>query len=67
MVFAAYLLENAILVLSPGGAFAPYFKPHRGAFATFPKKNDKWPGGDGQAWNWLSHNSASLTCGESEL
>ena len=45
MVFAAYLLENAILVLSPGGAFAPYFKPHRGAFATFPKKNDKWPGG----------------------
>ena len=29
MVFAAYLLENAILGLFRGGAFAPnYFKPH---------------------------------------
>ena len=52
MVFAAYLLENAILVLSQGGAFAPYFKvppwgfcmnarPHSGAFAAIPKQNDK--------------------------
>ena len=33
------------------------FKPHRGAFAAFPKQNDKCPGGrDGHAWNWLSHN-----------
>ena len=29
MVFAAYLLENAILVLSWGGAFAPYFSLYR--------------------------------------
>ena len=26
MVFEAYLLEDTILVLSRGGAFAPYFK-----------------------------------------
>ena len=26
------------MVLSPGGEFAPYFKPHRGVFAAFPKK-----------------------------
>ena len=54
MVFAAYLLENTILVLSRGGTFAPYFQappwgfcmkalPHRGAFAAFPKQNDKCP------------------------
>ena len=41
MVFAAYLLENAILVLSQGGAFA-----------AIPKQNDKcttnaWGGGGG--------------------
>ena len=30
--------------------------PHRGAFATSPKQNDKCPGGgDGHAWNWLIH------------
>ena len=55
LVFAVYLLENEILVLSRGGAFAPYFKvppwvfcinarPLRGAFAAFPKQNDKCPG-----------------------
>ena len=48
----AYLLENAILVLSQAGAFAPYLKahrgffcmntrPHRGAFAAFRRQNDK--------------------------
>ena len=31
----------------PGGAIAPYFKPHRGAFAAFPKQNDKCRGGGG--------------------
>ena len=30
MELAAYLQENAILLLSRGGAFAPVFKPHRG-------------------------------------
>ena len=51
MVFAAYLLENAILVLSRGGAFSPYFeapprgfcmnaRPHCGEFEAFPKQND---------------------------
>ena len=57
MVFAAYLLENTILVLSRGGAFplskkivhlAPPLgscmnvQPHCGAFAAFPKQNDKF-------------------------
>ena len=56
LVFAVYLLKNEILVLSRGEAFAPYFKapswgfcinarPQRGAFAAFPKQNDKCPGG----------------------
>ena len=51
---AAYLLENVILVLSRGGAFAPHFlsppcgiymnaRPHCEAFAAFPKQNDKCP------------------------
>ena len=45
-----------------GEAFAHCFKPHggivvrtarsqRGAFAAFPKQNDKCPGRDGHAWN----------------
>ena len=55
---AAYLLENVILVLSRGGAFAPHFlsppcgicmnpRPHCGAFAALPKQNDaqQMPGG----------------------
>ena len=36
MVFAAYLLENAILCLFRGGAFAPYFKPHCGVLVRTP-------------------------------
>ena len=43
MVFAAYLLKNAILVLSRVGHLHPIIKPHRGAFAAFPKQNDKCP------------------------
>ena len=55
MELAAYLQENAILLLSRGGAFAPVFKPHRGvqfvwtawrhrrAFVAFSKQNDKYP------------------------
>ena len=43
MVFAAYLLKNAILVLSWVGHLHPIIKPHRGAFVTFPKQNDKCP------------------------
>ena len=54
MVFAAYLLENIIFVLSWGGAFPPYFlitptvgflyerRAPSGAFAPFPKQNDKF-------------------------
>ena len=41
MAFAAYLLENAILMLSRGGAFTHLFKPHRerfAVFAAFPNK-----------------------------
>ena len=52
MVFAAYLLENAILVLTLGRAFGPYFygplwefcmktQLHCGTFAAFPKQNGK--------------------------
>ena len=33
MVFVAYLLENAILVLSRGEVFAHFFKPQGEAFA----------------------------------
>lgn len=36
MVFAAYLLENAILALFRGGAFALCFKPHRGVLVWTP-------------------------------
>ena len=55
MELAAYLQENAILSLSQGGAFEPFFKPnpgvqfvwtaerHRRAFAAFSKQNDKYP------------------------
>ena len=55
-------IVNEILVLFRGGAFAPYFKappwgfrmnarPHRGAFAAFPKKKMTNAGEDGHAWN----------------
>ena len=43
MAFAAYLQENAILVLSRGRTFPHLFKPHReafGVFAAFPKKKE---------------------------
>ena len=57
MVFAAYVLENEILLFSPGVAFARFFKappwgfcmnrPARGGgaeiSAALPKKNDKCP------------------------
>ena len=41
MPLAAYLLENAILVLPQRGAFAHFFKTHSGALAAFPTKNNK--------------------------
>ena len=57
MAFAAYVLENAILLFSPGVAFAPFFKTPPWGFcmtrqasrgggeakisAALPKKNDK--------------------------
>ena len=66
MPLAAYLLENAILVLPQRGAFAHFFKTHSGALAAFPTKNnkisEKCPGGggggeEGHAWYWLSQKS----------
>ena len=52
------------MVLSLGGEFSPYFKPHWVFFyqrptppwgiCSFSEKNDKCPGGNGHAWNWLS-------------
>ena len=56
MAFAVYLLENAILVLSRDGAFAHFWKPHRGffvwtakphlgAFSAFPEKKRQMLGG----------------------
>ena len=60
MVFGAYLLKNAILVLSGVGHLHPVLsptigfcmnaQPHRGAFAAFPKKMTN-ARGDGHAWN----------------
>ena len=67
MAFAAYLQENAILVLSRGGAFAQIFlkpqrgvfvwnpRPHRGTFSAVPKKKKANARGEGYAWNGLSH------------
>ena len=58
MAFAAYVLENAILLFSPGVAFARFFKAPPWGFcmnrpassgggakisAALPKKNDKCP------------------------
>ena len=54
MLFAAYLLENTILVLFRVEHLHPIFKPQRGAFAAFPKQNDKCSTdarGGGRAWN----------------
>ena len=60
MSFAAYFLENAILLLSGGRAFAHFLKPTVGflyepapgppvgASAAFPKENDKCPGRGGE-------------------
>ena len=46
MAFSAYLLENAMLVLARGGAFAHFFLLHRGAFTAFPKKmTNAWGNG----------------------
>ena len=69
MPVAAYFLENAILLLSGGGAFAHFLKPHRGVFVWAPARphrggicsfsKRKWQmpegEGDGHAWDWLSH------------
>ena len=67
MAFAAFLLENTILMLSWGGAVASYFYalpwgfymdacPHCGALAAFPKQNDKClvgeGGGGGDGQSW---------------
>ena len=38
MVFAAYLLENSILVLSRGVAFAPYLNPTVGRLQLLQNK-----------------------------
>ena len=65
MVFATYLLENAILVMSRGGTLAPYFKvptwvffcmiarSHHEAYAAFPKQNSSVGGGGGGEWAHL--------------
>ena len=59
MVFAAYLLEMHIWCCLGVGHLYPIFKPHREAFAAFPKGQipDKCPErgggglGNGHAWN----------------
>ena len=59
MVFAAYLLEMHIWCCPGVGHLYPIFKPHREAFAAFPKGQipDKCPErgggglGSGHAWN----------------
>ena len=70
MPVAAYFLENAILLLPGGGAFAHFLKPHRGVFVwaapgptvgalicSLSKRKWQMPEGegDGHAWDWLSH------------
>ena len=76
MAFAAYVLENAILLFSPRVAFARFFKappwvfvwtaqPQGGGkdFSSFTKEKWQMPdrwAGDGHAWNWLSHYHLSL-------
>ena len=64
MAFAAYLQENAILVLSRGGAFAHIFlkpqrgvfvwnpRPHRGTFSAVPKKKTNARGEGGVRLEW---------------
>ena len=49
MVFSAYLLENTIFnwCCPRVGNLHYIFEPHRGAFAAFPKQNDKCPGEGG--------------------
>ena len=41
MVFAAYLLEIQFWCCPRAGHLYPISKPHRGAFAVFPKQSDK--------------------------
>ena len=70
MPVAAYFLENAILLLPGGGAFAHFLKPYRGVFlwaapgptvgaliCSLSKRKWQMPEGvgDGHAWDWLSH------------
>ena len=43
MVFAAYLLEIQFWCCPGVGHLNPISKPHRGAFAAFPKQSDKYP------------------------
>ena len=50
MVFAAYLLENAIKIVPRWGICKLYLSPtvgHLAAFAAFPKQNDRCGGGGG--------------------
>ena len=79
MAFAAYVLENAILLFSPRVAFARFFKappwvfvwtaqPQGGGkdFSSFTKEKWQMPdrcAGDGHVWNWLSHYHLSLRPG----
>ena len=42
MEIAAYLLEIQFWCCPAVGNLYPIFKPHRGAFAAFPKQNDKY-------------------------
>ena len=57
MVFVAYLLENAILVLSRSEVFAHFFKPTVRCLLKTPAPQwaicrfSKMPQGDGNAWN----------------
>ena len=62
MVFAAYLLKNAILVLSRVGHLHPIIKPHRGAFVAFPKQNDKCPTNTRRGMCTLGIDWAILLC-----
>ena len=62
MVFVAYLLKNAILVLSWVGHLHPIIKPHRGAFVAFPKQNDKCPTNTRRGMCTLGIDWAILLC-----
>lgn len=56
MAFAAYVQENAILVLSWGGAFAHFFNlpaPLWGIYSCSKKRKDKCLEGGGWGWACL--------------